>query len=71
MECGCIVSERMYEHTITYCPLHAAAEELVEKLEKARKMLEQYAGEFEDASAAYLALDIENLIAKAEGKSPA
>lgn len=66
MDCDCEMD--LIDELILYCPLHAAAGELLEKLEKAGRMLNLHVGEFEDPNAVCLELDIENLIAKVKGE---
>lgn len=65
MDCEKCKVEFIY---VELCPLHAAAPELLEACKQAATTLSRIAGEYSDAGAAYLGLDIEAAIAKAEGK---
>jgi len=67
-KCGLHLEPGSERYTVELCPLHEAAGELLEKLEKAGRMLNLHVGEFEDPNAVYLELDIETLIAKVKGE---
>jgi len=64
MECGCLINLIEWQKEINFCPLHAAAPELLEALKLCERALEVRDTEAEE----YAAKNARTTITKAESK---